>query len=121
MSDTTPKNLSVPEALDAVENAVTNSSAADLGRELVENTSWWKKNRTSVVNGFGALLNLLMLVTFLPAGWIDPAAATILAVTIQAILFVVGIFVPDAISERQRASLENYVSTTTVGKHRKED
>lgn len=115
MSDATPKK-SAPEVLDVIEDIATTPSVAELGRDLVANTSWWKKNRTSVTNGVGAILNLLMLATVLPSGWIGADSAAYLAFGIQAFVVTVGIFVPDAISERQRASLENY-----VGKHRRED
>lgn len=115
MSDAAPKK-STPEVLDVIEDAITNTSVAEIGRELVEKTSWWKANRTSITNGIGAVLNLLMLVTVLPSGWIAAPTAAYLAFGIQAFVVTVGIFVPDAISERQRASLESY-----VGKHRRAD
>jgi hypothetical protein len=115
MSDATPKK-SAPEVLDVIEDVITQPYVAELGRDLVAKTSWWKKNRTSVTNGIGAVLNLLMLVTVLPNGLIAANTAAYLAFGIQAFVVAVGIFVPDAISERQRASLENY-----IGRHRKTD
>ena len=69
----------------------------------------WQRNRTSIANIAGILINMIMLATTIPNDSLSPLATAYIAIAVQGVAAIIGVFLPDAISKSQAQTVVNYV------------
>ena len=122
MSNRIFRPLSADTVVDGLKEVADNPVLSEILRSSLENTSWWKRNRTSVANIVGLILNLLMFIPLVSAGVIqDPQTAAYVALGVQGLTATIGIFVPDAVSKGQVRRLVQPLVPARGGKHRLRD
>lgn len=107
--------------IDGLKKVADDPELSEILRSSLENTSWWKRNRTSIASIAGLLLNLLMFIPLISSGLVqDPQTAAYVALGVQGLTALIGIFVPDAVSKRQARALV-VAPAEQGGKHRLRD
>lgn len=104
-----PRNLSVGDVVNALDKAAAVPVVAEAARAAVTNTSVWQRNRTSIANIAGILINMIMLATTIPNDSLSPLATAYIAIAVQGVAAIIGVFLPDAISKSQAQTVVNYV------------
>lgn len=83
----------------------------EAAQAVVAETSVWQKNRTTIANVVGVIVNMIVLAAAIPNESLSPLATAYIAIVVQGIAALVGLVIPDAISKNQAQTVVNKVDT----------